>query len=72
MDIAELLMSPLRLEPRGALPLPLDLLGPSRCNSVGVDLTVQTMARPLLAAYSQAGLPTVPEFDVKKPVLSFI
>ncbi len=61
----ELLISPLRLEPQSSLPLPVDLFGAARQNSAGLDLTVQTMRAPLLAAYQTVQVPTVPMFDVK-------
>ena len=47
----QLLLSPLRLQSAPSLPLPPDLYGPQRKNSVGVDLTVEAMRAPLLAAY---------------------
>ena len=52
----ELLISPLRLEPHSAFALPPKLFGEqasARKNSSGVDLTVETMRAPLLAAYAQ-------------------
>jgi RHH-type proline utilization regulon transcriptional repressor/proline dehydrogenase/delta 1-pyrroline-5-carboxylate dehydrogenase len=57
----DLLISPLRLEPVGSLPLPLDLYGAARRNSAGLDLTVESMREPLLAAYRSVVLPVVPE-----------
>ena len=57
----ELLISPLRLEPHSALPLPPDLYGPARRNSAGLDLTVASMREPLLAAYQSVPVPRVPE-----------
>ena len=57
----DLLISPLRLEPVGSLPLPLDLYGAARRNSAGLDLTVESMREPLLAAYRAVVLPVVPE-----------
>jgi len=65
VDIDELLASPLRLEPEPALPLPPALYGPGRANSLGLDLTVQSMRAPLLAALHTTQLPVVPEFDAK-------
>jgi len=59
----ELLISPLRLEPRPSLPLPLELFGAARKNSVGLDLTVEPMREPLLAAYKTVAVPGVPLFD---------
>ena len=61
----ELLISPLRLAPESSLPLPADLYGAARKNSAGLDLTVEPMRAPLLAAYAATALATVPEFDVK-------
>ena len=63
VSMSELLISPLRLAPKSSLPLPLEILGRSRRNSAGLDLTVQTMRDPLLAAYASAQLPVVPVFD---------
>ncbi len=57
----ELLISPLRLEAQPSLPLPIDLYGALRKNSLGLDLTVQAMRAPLQAAYSAAAVPAVPE-----------
>ncbi len=65
VGLDELLISPLRLEPESSLPLPLALFGASRKNSVGLDLTVQSMREPLLAAYRAVQVPVVPVFDVK-------
>ncbi|MDW5442555.1 bifunctional proline dehydrogenase/L-glutamate gamma-semialdehyde dehydrogenase PutA [Polaromonas sp. SM01] len=61
----QLLTSPLWLAPQPSLPLPADLYGPSRKNSAGLDLTVEGMRAPLLAAYSAVSLPQVPMFDAK-------
>jgi RHH-type transcriptional regulator, proline utilization regulon repressor / proline dehydrogenase / delta 1-pyrroline-5-carboxylate dehydrogenase len=63
----ELLISPLRLEPNSAFALPPKLFGDSvkaRKNSSGVDLTVETMRAPLLAAYQTVVVPVVPEYAV--------
>ena len=48
----ELLISPLRLEPVGSLPLPPDLYGAARANSSGRDLTVIAQRDELLAAHA--------------------
>ena len=64
--INELLISPLRLEPESSLPLPLDLFGAARRNSAGLDLTVQSMREPLLAAYQSTQVPLVPVFDTQR------
>jgi RHH-type proline utilization regulon transcriptional repressor/proline dehydrogenase/delta 1-pyrroline-5-carboxylate dehydrogenase len=63
VDLNELLISPLRLEPESSLPLPLALFGDARKNSAGLDLTVQTMREPLLAAYPTVQVPEVPLFE---------
>ncbi|WP_431110205.1 L-glutamate gamma-semialdehyde dehydrogenase [Variovorax paradoxus] len=66
VDIGELLMSPLWLEPTNpALPLPPALFGPApaRRNSEGVDLAVESMRAPLLAALDATAVPRVEEFD---------
>ena len=63
MDL--LLGSPLRLTETPSLPLPPALYGPSRANSLGLDLTVQSMRAPLFAAFKAIQVPAVPEFDAK-------
>lgn len=65
VGMGELLTSPLRLESESSLPLPPVLYGPSRANSLGLDLTVESMRAPLFAAFSTTPLPVVPEFDEK-------
>jgi len=60
-----LLASPLRLHATPALPLPPDLFGAARANSLGVDLTVAAMRAPLLAAHAALVLPPVPVLDAK-------
>ncbi|PKO27757.1 MAG: delta-1-pyrroline-5-carboxylate dehydrogenase [Betaproteobacteria bacterium HGW-Betaproteobacteria-9] len=57
----ELLISPLRLEPQPSLPLPADLYGAKRANSLGLDLAVASMREPLLAALGNTPVPAVPE-----------
>jgi RHH-type proline utilization regulon transcriptional repressor/proline dehydrogenase/delta 1-pyrroline-5-carboxylate dehydrogenase len=57
----ELLISPLRLEPQGSLPLPPDLYAPTRRNSAGLDLGVESMRAPLLAAWQSVQVPRVTE-----------
>jgi RHH-type proline utilization regulon transcriptional repressor/proline dehydrogenase/delta 1-pyrroline-5-carboxylate dehydrogenase len=64
VGMEELLISPLRLESQSSLPLPPDLYGPTRLNSVGLDLTVETMRAPLLAAYQSLVVETIPEADI--------
>ena len=60
MDV--LLTSPLWLESRAAFPLPPALYGPSRPNSLGLDLTVHSMRAPLLEAFKTVQVPDVHEF----------
>jgi RHH-type proline utilization regulon transcriptional repressor/proline dehydrogenase/delta 1-pyrroline-5-carboxylate dehydrogenase len=60
-----LLLSPLYLEKLPSLPLPADLLGSSRKNSAGLDLTVDSMRQPLLTAWQAVNVPRVPVFDAK-------
>ncbi|MDO9149414.1 MAG: L-glutamate gamma-semialdehyde dehydrogenase [Hydrogenophaga sp.] len=60
----ELLISPLRLEPQPALPLPADLYGATRANSQGLDLAVASMREPLLAALASPPVPAVAESSV--------
>lgn len=59
----ELLISPLRLDPAAALPLPVDLYGPARANSAGLDLTVPSARAPLLQAAVGLVVPAVPLAD---------
>ncbi|WP_431127046.1 L-glutamate gamma-semialdehyde dehydrogenase [Variovorax paradoxus] len=66
VDVDELLMSPLWLEPTNpALPLPPALYGPppARRNSEGVDLAVESMRAPLLAVLATTAVPRVEAFD---------
>ncbi len=56
LSVRDLLISPLRLEPSGALPLPPQLFGSgegARANSVGLDFTVPDMRAPYLNALAQ-------------------
>ncbi|MEP6826380.1 MAG: proline dehydrogenase family protein, partial [Ramlibacter sp.] len=55
----ELLVSPLYLAAETSLPLPPSLYGPGRANSAGLDLTVESMRAPLLAAYAATPVPAV-------------
>jgi RHH-type proline utilization regulon transcriptional repressor/proline dehydrogenase/delta 1-pyrroline-5-carboxylate dehydrogenase len=59
----QLLVSPLWPAPQPSLPLPPDLYGTARRNSVGLDLTVASMRAPLLAAYQTMEVRPVPLFD---------
>ena len=61
----QLLSSPLHLAQEASLPLPPHLYGPGRRNSEGVDLAVESMRAPLLAALASTRVPVVPEFDAK-------
>ena len=65
VGISELLTSPLGLEPESSLPLPPALYSPGRLNSLGLDLTVESMRAPLFAALHTTAVPVVPEFDAK-------
>ncbi len=58
-----LLASPLRLDPQPAMPLPADIYGPDRRNSAGLDLTVEAMRAPLLQAYRDTPVASVPLAD---------
>ncbi|WP_309684626.1 proline dehydrogenase family protein, partial [Polaromonas sp.] len=66
VGMGELLTSPLRLQAQPSLPLPIDLYGPGRPNSRGLDLTVHSMRAPLLAALQTVSVPAVPEFDARQ------
>ena len=75
VDMQDLLISPLRLEPHSSLPLPPDLFGThpgARKNSTGLDLTVPAMRDPLLAALATTTVPTVPEFDPRRTADIFV
>ena len=60
VGMEELLVSPLRLSPKSALPLPLDLYGARRANSRGLDLAVVGHRAPLLRALGTTPVPSVP------------
>ena len=67
VNMQELLISPLRLEPESSLPMPIDLFGAhagARKNSTGLDLTVPAMRAPLLAALQTTAVPVVAPSDV--------
>jgi RHH-type proline utilization regulon transcriptional repressor/proline dehydrogenase/delta 1-pyrroline-5-carboxylate dehydrogenase len=67
VNMQELLISPLRLEPVSSLPMPADLFGShagARKNSTGLDLTVPAMRAPLLAALQTTTVPVVALSDV--------
>ena len=61
----QLLVSPLRLDRSTFLPLPPALFGAARANSLGLDLTVDSMRAPLYAAFRAVAVPVVAEFDAK-------
>ncbi len=71
VGLADLLISPLRLESQSSLPLPPVLFGTqpgARANSTGLDLNVPAMRAPLQAAWAalaETAVPVVPEFDIK-------
>ena len=60
VGVDELLVSPLRLQHASSLPLPPQLYGPARKNSMGLDLTVESMRAPLLAAYDSVQVAALP------------
>ena len=62
----DLLISPLRLEPQPSLPLPIALFGDVRKNSEGLDLAVESMREPLLAAYQTVSVPPVAVSDARQ------
>jgi RHH-type transcriptional regulator, proline utilization regulon repressor / proline dehydrogenase / delta 1-pyrroline-5-carboxylate dehydrogenase len=59
VGLDQLLVSPLRLDPSPSLPSPCDLYRPQRRNSLGLDLSVETMRSPLLAAYDSTPVPAI-------------
>ena len=66
VDMQDLLLSPLHLEPVPSLPLPQDLFGShagARRNSSGLDLTVPAMRNDLLAALGHTSVPHIPLTD---------
>lgn len=68
VPLAQLLATPLHLTPQSPLPLPPALYGPApaRRNSQGLDLTVEPMRAPLLAALATTDVPPVPLFDAPR------
>jgi RHH-type proline utilization regulon transcriptional repressor/proline dehydrogenase/delta 1-pyrroline-5-carboxylate dehydrogenase len=66
VGMEQLLVSPLWLESEASLPLPPGLYGPRRRNSEGVDLTVDSMRAPLLAAAETIRVPQVPLADMAR------
>jgi RHH-type transcriptional regulator, proline utilization regulon repressor / proline dehydrogenase / delta 1-pyrroline-5-carboxylate dehydrogenase len=65
VNLQSLLASPLQLHRTQALPLPVQLYGAARKNSVGVDLTCPAQRAPLMAALASTSVPQVSEFDAK-------
>jgi RHH-type transcriptional regulator, proline utilization regulon repressor / proline dehydrogenase / delta 1-pyrroline-5-carboxylate dehydrogenase len=65
VDMQSLLASPLQLHRTQALPLPAQLYGAARKNSLGIDLPCPAQRAPLMAALASANVPPVPEFNVK-------
>ncbi|MDE2605243.1 MAG: L-glutamate gamma-semialdehyde dehydrogenase [Burkholderiales bacterium] len=63
IGLDELLQSPLRLSPEPSLPLPPDLYGPSRRNSLGLDLSLPATRALLEGAWAATAVPAVPLTD---------
>jgi RHH-type proline utilization regulon transcriptional repressor/proline dehydrogenase/delta 1-pyrroline-5-carboxylate dehydrogenase len=63
VGLDELLHSPLHLATQPSLPLPPDLYGQSRRNSMGLDLAVPQMRAPLQQALAATSVPPVPLAD---------
>ncbi len=63
VGLDQLLVSPLRLETHPSLALPPEIYGPERRNSAGVDLAVESMRAPLLAACGTLRLAAIATFD---------
>ncbi|RZI70042.1 MAG: L-glutamate gamma-semialdehyde dehydrogenase, partial [Variovorax sp.] len=66
VPLDELLASPLHLTATSPLPPPEWLYGqaPARRNSTGLDLTVEPMRAPLMAAHARTLVPSVPEASI--------
>jgi RHH-type proline utilization regulon transcriptional repressor/proline dehydrogenase/delta 1-pyrroline-5-carboxylate dehydrogenase len=62
VELPQLLASPLHLDVQSALPLPPAIYGSERANSVGLDLSVESMRAPLLAALAASTYKPVPWF----------
>ncbi|HSV36172.1 MAG TPA: proline dehydrogenase family protein, partial [Ramlibacter sp.] len=62
----QLLISPLRLAPAPSLPQPSELFGATRKNSIGLDLAVESMRAPLLAAHKTVQVPAMAAFDPQR------
>jgi RHH-type proline utilization regulon transcriptional repressor/proline dehydrogenase/delta 1-pyrroline-5-carboxylate dehydrogenase len=63
VPVDDLLDTPLWLERKESLPLPAHLYGPGRRNSQGLDLAVDEMRAPLLAACRDLRVPAVAAAD---------
>jgi RHH-type proline utilization regulon transcriptional repressor/proline dehydrogenase/delta 1-pyrroline-5-carboxylate dehydrogenase len=63
IGMEQLLASPLRVEAQSSLPLPPQLYGAQRQNSLGVDLAVESQRAPLLAAYPALDVAAIEPFD---------
>jgi RHH-type proline utilization regulon transcriptional repressor/proline dehydrogenase/delta 1-pyrroline-5-carboxylate dehydrogenase len=66
VPVAQLLTSPLRVEPRSAQPLPPDLYGPRRRNSAGFDVAAAADRERLIAAYPHVVVERVPDLDAAR------
>ena len=63
VPVSELVRSPLRVAPRPALPLPPELYGPARRNSLGIDVMLRSDRARLIEAHGRA---TVPELVAER------
>jgi RHH-type transcriptional regulator, proline utilization regulon repressor / proline dehydrogenase / delta 1-pyrroline-5-carboxylate dehydrogenase len=63
IGLDELLQSPLHLSPESSLPLPPDLYGPGRRNSLGLDLSLPATRALLEGAWAAATVAAVPLAD---------
>jgi RHH-type transcriptional regulator, proline utilization regulon repressor / proline dehydrogenase / delta 1-pyrroline-5-carboxylate dehydrogenase len=61
----ELLASPLHLSASQVLPLPQELFGKERPNSMGFDLADETHRAPMLTAFDACEVPLIPVFEAK-------
>ena len=59
VPVTDLVRSPLHVSPRSSLPLPRDIFGDARTNSMGLDIAVRADRGRLLDAYSHVSLPVV-------------
>jgi RHH-type proline utilization regulon transcriptional repressor/proline dehydrogenase/delta 1-pyrroline-5-carboxylate dehydrogenase len=63
LGMDELLQSPLHLSPQPSLPLPPQLHGAQRANSLGLDLAAAAMREPLARALAATAVPAIPQAD---------